>query len=86
MADKGPNYAISRKKLELEIENHQDTIAKGDARLADIERAKKMNLRRVEVANLELDEEAAKINENKAALEGKIAEIQTNIDLMAKEK
>jgi hypothetical protein len=86
MADRGPNYAISRKRLELEIEEHTGTIEKGDARLVEIARAKRMNISRVEVQNMELDDEAARIAENKKSLEAKIAEIQTNLDAMVKEK
>jgi hypothetical protein len=82
MADRGPNYTVERRRLELQREEHEDTIAKGQSRLGEIERAKKRNIDRAELANLELDSEAEKVKENETALRGKIEEINTNLKAM----
>jgi len=84
MADKGPNYALERRRLELQTAEHEDTIAKGLARLAEIERAKKRNLDRAELANMELDSEAEKIRENEEALRRRMDEINVNLKAMVK--
>lgn len=84
MADKGPNYTVERRRLELQIEEHEDTIAKGSARLQEIERAKKLNMARAELANLALDGEAALVAENEATLQARITEIKTNLSAMIK--
>lgn len=84
MADRGPNYIVERRRLELQKEEHEDTIAKGQSRLAEIQRAKKRNLDRAELANLELDGEIEKIKENETALLGRIDELNTNLKAMTK--
>lgn len=84
MVDRGPNYTLERRRLELQREEHEDTIAKGQSRLAEIERAKKRNLSRAELANMELDSEAGKVGENEASLHGRIEEIDTNLKAMTK--
>ena len=84
MADKGPNYTIERIRLELQIEDHEDTIAKGQARLQEIERAKKRNLSRTDLANRELDDEGSKIHENEEVTRKRIEEIQVNLKAMVK--
>lgn len=84
MADRGPNYVVERRRAELQREEHEDTIAKGQARLQEIERAKKRNLDRAELANLELDAEAEKVQENEASLKTRIEEINTNLKAMVK--
>jgi len=85
MADKGPNYSVQRRKLMLQNLEHRDTIEKGEARLAEIERMKAINLQRVEIQNLDLEDEAQRIRENRDALEAKIAENEGNLDKMVKE-
>lgn len=85
MADRGPNYAIERRRLEIQVDEHLDTIAKGQARLAEIERSQKRNVDRAELANLELDQEAERIRENEAALKSKIKETEKNLVAMVKE-
>lgn len=82
MADKTPDYTVSRRKLELEILQHRDTIARGLERIEGIERAKALNLGRAEIANMDLDSEASSIRANQAALEETIKEIETNLELM----
>lgn len=84
MADAGPNYPIERRRLELANLEHRQTIARGQARLAEIESQKQVNLARVELANEELDEEARRVRVNEEALLAKIAENDTNLKLMVK--
>lgn len=87
MADKGPNYTVERVRKEADLADHDDTIAAGRARLGAIERGKAANQRRTDLANMDLDAEAASIRENEKALELKKAEIQKNLDAMTtKEK
>jgi hypothetical protein len=85
MPDRGPNYAVERRRLELALAEHEDTIEKGQARLAEIERAKKRNIDRAELANLELDAEAERIEENEEALKVKMSEIAGNLKAMTKD-
>ena len=82
MADRGPNYAIERLRLEAQIADHDDTIEAGRSRKAAIERSKAANLRRAQLANMDLDAEVASINENEAALQSKKAEITKNLTAM----
>lgn len=84
MADRGPDYAVERRRQELQLEEHEDTIAKGKARIEEIVRAKKRNLNRAELANMELDAEAVKISENETSLQQRIDEIQANLRAMVK--
>jgi hypothetical protein len=63
---------------------HNQTIQRQSQRLEDIDTQKNMNLARAELANMELDDEAEKIKVNQQALKAKIAEIDKNLDLMAK--
>jgi hypothetical protein len=83
MADRGPNYDIERRRLQIAIDEHLDTIEKGIYRLAEIERAKKRNTDRAELANVELDAESERSRENEAALRKAIKEIEVNLKLMA---
>lgn len=82
MVDRGPDYAVERRRLELQRGEHEDTIEKGRARMAEIERAKQRNLDRVDLANMELDAEASKIRENEQALTEKIEDIEQNLRAM----
>lgn len=84
MSDRGPNYDVERRRLTLAIEEHEDTVEKGHSRIAEIERAKKRNMSRAELANMELDSEAEKIRENETALKSKIDEINANMKAMTK--
>ena len=84
MADKGPNYDLSRKRLALENEEHELTIFKGEQRINEIERSKRMNLMRVEMANDELDSEADRIRENNVSLRAKISDNDSNLKAMVK--
>lgn len=84
MADRGPDYSVEAMRLRLQMDEHDDTIARGQARLLEIERAKKRNISRTDIANAELDSEADSIRENEKALEGRKAEITTNLSLMKK--
>lgn len=84
MADRGPNYDVERRRLMLQIEEHEDTIEKGQSRLREIERAKKRNLDRAELMNLELDTEAVRVQENEESLRTRVAEIQANLKAMVK--
>jgi hypothetical protein len=84
MADRGPNYDVERRRLMMQVEEHEDTIEKGHSRLAEIERAKKRNSGRAELANLELDVEADSIRENEISLHVRIEEIQVNLKAMVK--
>lgn len=85
MADKGANYIVERRRLELQKMEHLQTISKQSARVAEIESQKTMNLARVELANMELDAEAENISANQAALQAKITEIEKNLALMKSE-
>ena len=85
MADAGPNYRVERRRLELQKMEHEQTIEQGKARIAGIERQKKVNLARAELANDELDNEARIVSANEVALLKTIAEIDKKIGLMAKE-
>lgn len=85
MADAGFNYRVERRRLELTKMEHEQTIEQGDARVSQIERQKKVNLARTELANDELDNEARVIAANKAALQRTIADIDKKIGAMAKE-
>lgn len=85
MADKGPSYTVEHRRLELQVMEHEDTIARGKTRIDEIARAKKTNLARAELSNMELDAESARIKDNETALGARIAELRTNLDLMVKE-
>lgn len=85
MADRGPNYKVERRRLELQRLEHTQTIAKQSARLDEIESQKQMNLARAELQNMELDDEAEKIAVNQKALSARIAEIDKNLSLMTVE-
>lgn len=84
MADKTPNYGVERMRLEIQLDEHDDTIERGHSRLAEIDRAKARNIARAALQNAELDSEAALVRENEAALEGRKAEINTNLAAMKK--
>jgi Neuraminidase (sialidase) len=84
MADRGPNYTVERRRLELAKMEHNQTIQKQTMRLEEIDSQKNMNLARAELANMELDDEAEKIKVNQQALKSKITEIDKNLDLMTK--
>lgn len=86
MADKGPNYDVERKRLELQKMEHRQTTAKQRQRLEEIVDQKSMNLARAELANMELDDEAEKLNANIASLTLRMAEIDKNLGLMTTEK
>jgi chromosome segregation ATPase len=86
MADRGPNWTVERVRLEAQIEDHEDTIAAGTARLNAIARAKAANQRRADLANLDLDAEAQTIRENEAALKAKQADIRKNLEAMTKKE
>lgn len=85
MADAGPNYRVERRRLELQKMEHEQTIEQGKSRIAGIERQKKVNLARAELANDELDNEARIVTANEVALLKTIADIDKKIGLMAKE-
>jgi predicted nucleic acid-binding Zn-ribbon protein len=84
MSDRSPNYDVERKRLEVKIFEHESTIERGKARLAEIERQKKMNVATAEISNMDLDSEAARIKDNEAALVANVAEIQANLAAMVK--
>lgn len=84
MSDKGPDYSVEAMRLRLQLDEHDDTIARGQARLLEIDRAKQRNISRTAIANAELDSEAASIKENETALEARKAEINTNLSAMKK--
>lgn len=85
MADAGPNYSVEKRRLLVQKLEHEQTIAKGENRLGEIELQKNLNLRRAELANDELDDEAHRIEANNTALRKAMAEIDKNVDLMKKE-
>ena len=85
MADAGPNYTVERRRLELTKLEHAQTITKGNNRLSEIEQQKDVNLARAALANDELDDEAARIRANAAALKVTMGEIDKKLDLMTKE-
>jgi len=84
MADKGPDYRVERLRLEVQRDEHELTIQKGESRLLEIERQKRLNTRRAEIANADLDSEADKIRTNNEALTGAIEEIDSNLSKMVK--
>jgi predicted component of type VI protein secretion system len=84
VADKGPNYTVERKRLELTQMEHRQLIKKQSGRLEEIETQKAMNVSRTELANMELDAESESIRANQVALEAKIAEIDKNLTAMVK--
>jgi hypothetical protein len=86
VSDKGPNWEIERLRLEATIADHDDTIEAGRSRKAAIERSKAANLRRAQLANMDLDAEVASIDENEAALQAKKIEIGKNLTAMAEKK
>ena len=85
MADAGPNYRVERRRLELQKLEHDSTIEQGKARVAQIERQKKVTLARAELANDELDNEARVVQANEKALLGAIADIDKKIAAMVKD-
>jgi hypothetical protein len=84
MADRMPDYDVERLRLELAINEHEDTIAKGKERIAEIERSKQRNLQRVAIANLDLDTEAKRLLDNESALLKAIDEKKANLAAMAR--
>lgn len=84
MSDQGPNYVIERRRLELANLEHRQTIARGLSRVEEIERQKEVNLKKAELANEELDDEAQRVRLNQASLESKIAENDSNLKAMVK--
>ncbi len=82
MSDRGPNYEVERARLEAQIADHDDTIEAGRARKSAIERSKAANLRRAQLANMDLDAEVANISENEAALQSKKTDITKNLTAM----
>jgi predicted nucleic acid-binding Zn-ribbon protein len=85
MADAGPDYAVERKRLSLQKLEHEGTIDAGNARLSAIERQKKVNIARAELANDELDSEAKLIKANETSLNKAIEDIDQKISKMTKE-
>lgn len=86
MSDKGPNYSVERQRLEFTKAEHEQTIAKGDSRIGDIERQKKLNIMRTDLANAELDDEVRVIKANESALRRTMGEIDKKIELMVAPK
>ena len=86
MADAGIDYEVLHAEKELEIKRHRDTIARGQARISDIERQKELNLETARIHNLRLDSEAKNIEVNEKSLEAKIAEIEADLAAMVKGK
>lgn len=84
MADAGKNYAVERRRLELSKMEHEQTIQKGRGRLAEIETSKRLNTKRAELSNLELEAEAEVIRTNEAALDKRMADIDNELQLMVK--
>lgn len=84
MADKGPNYSVERRRLEIQKLEHLQTIAKQATRIEEIGSAKELNIARAELANMELDAEAENIVANQDALRKRIAEIDKNLGAMVK--
>jgi predicted nucleic acid-binding Zn-ribbon protein len=82
MADAGPNYNVERKRLMLQKLEHDNTIQKGRARIAEIERQKTLNLERAGLQNDELDGEIDLIEQNEASLRESIANIEKNAKAM----
>lgn len=85
MADAGPNYRVERRRLELTRMEHDGTIDQGKSRVSAIDRQKKVNLARAELANDELDNEVRIIQTNEKALLTAIADIDKKIAAMVKE-
>jgi len=85
MADAGPDYAVERKRLTLQKLEHESTIDAGEARISAIERQKKVNLARAELANDELDSEAKSLRANEKALLKAIDDIDQKLAAMTKE-
>jgi len=85
MADRGPNYSVERKRLMLNKMEHEQNIEAGRARIEAIEKQKKVNLARAELANDELDDEARRIKANETALNTTIADIDKKLSLMVKD-
>lgn len=86
MADAGPNYSVERKRLLYANLEHEQTIAKGQSRLGEIERQKNLNQVRADLANAELDDEAALIKTNEVSLKKSIAENDKKMELMVAPK
>lgn len=82
MSDKGPNYTVERQRLELTKAEHEQTITRGDSRIAEIERQKKLNVMRMDLANAELDDEVSVIKANETSLRKAMGEIDKKIELM----
>ncbi len=86
MADKGPNYTVERRRLEIQQLEHRQLIQKQHGRLEEIASSKDMNTARAELANMELDAEADSIRLNQASLEVRINEINKNLGVMVKQE
>lgn len=84
MADKKPDYNIERRKLKFDRLEHEQTIARGKARIDEISRQKDLNLLRVEIANAELDSEVNLIRTNESSLMRTIETIDEKLALMVK--
>lgn len=82
MADKGPNYTVERRRLEIQKLEHAQLIKRQDGRVEEIESQKAMNIARAELANMELDAESENLKANQKALASKIADIDKNLGLM----
>lgn len=85
MGDRKPSYSVERMRLELQLEEHDDTIFKGKQRINEIDRQQKRNLQRAAVTNADLEVEKGKILENEEALGKAKAEITKNLELMVTE-
>lgn len=84
MADAGPDYSVERRRLKLQQLEHEATIQKGQSRIGEIERQKRLNLARAELANDELDSEARIIQANELSLTKTIADIDDKLGRMVK--
>lgn len=84
MADAGPDYSVERRRLEFQRMEHEVSIKKGQRRLEEIDDQKKINLRRADLQNDELDGEARIIQANELSLTSAMADIDKKLDLMVK--
>lgn len=83
MADAGPDYSVERRRLAFQKMEHEQTIRKGSARIAEIEDQKKINIARAELQNDELDAESRIIRTNELSLKKSIADIEKRLEQMA---
>jgi len=86
MADRTPDYDVERLRLELEIAEHEDTIARGQSRIAEIKSQKERNLQRVTIQNADLETESKRLLDNESALLKAIDEKQANLAAMVRPK